>query len=318
MSTSELLKNQMKKTKKKQSTNLELNLDNLEPEFDVEKTINQMFRYAFITNCHLDEASVTGEELETLEELTIEEILENFKDLVNDLLNFKRDYRSTDKAELAQRSEQFENMLQKSEAEVRNHIRVEHQLKLHIEITQNKVDELEKFKADSELKILEYEEKLKNGEKTAKKELAKDMALQKLEVECNKLRSLLEEKIKECEKFKRELEKAKSPKKNEKTSASIDLLKKKIEEKAGELNKIQKFMKDSTEKPFIKVVDRKNRKSYEEVNRNTPSPFRSKKESEAIAWTDTRPSTAKKTPTRSHSRSNSDQTRPLSTKKVII
>lgn len=38
----------------------------------------------------------------------------------------------------------YEKMLQKYEAEVRNHIKIEQQLKLHIECIQDKLDENEK------------------------------------------------------------------------------------------------------------------------------------------------------------------------------
>jgi hypothetical protein len=224
MSTSELLKNQLAKSKNKPK-GLELDLEKLNAEPNLENALYEMFRFAFITNCHLDDSSVTADELETLEELTIEEVLENLKDLVTDLLNFKRDFRSTDKAELAHRSEQFENMLQKLEAEVRNHIRVEHQLKLHIEANQNKIEELEKYKAETQAKLLDFE-KSDKWQKPEKTETTKDKVLQKFEVECAKLKSLLEEKVKECEKMKKELEKSKVPKKPEKNSASIEFLKK--------------------------------------------------------------------------------------------
>ena len=317
MSTSEILENQLSKVKNRPK-GLELNLEKLKMKPDIEKTLSELFRNAFITNCHLDESSVTSEELETLDELSTEEVLENFTDLINDLLNFKKEYRSTDKAELAQRSEQFENMLQKLESEVRNHIRVEHQLKLHIESNQNKLEELEKFKAEAEIKISNFEEKLKyENQKTGKIDGNKDKVLLKFEVECAKLKSLLEEKIKECERLKKELEKVKGPKAPEKNSASIEFLKKKLEEKAYELNKVQQIMKEKTEKNNAKPQDRKNKKSIDENNRNTPSPFRMRKETETT-WTESRPSTAKKGSSRSHARSNSDQVRPGSGKKLII
>lgn len=317
MSTSEILEQQMNKAKNK-GKGLELDLGKLNKKQDFEKTLYEIFRQAFITNCHLDEASVTGEELDTLEELSSEEVLENFKDLVNDLLNFKRDYRSTDKAELAQRSEQFENMLQKLEAEVRNHIRIEHQLKLHIENNQNKIEELEKYKTETEAKIIEYEERFRaENNKSVKPENSKDRVLQKFEVECSKLKNLLEDKVKECEKLKKELEKSKTPKQPEKNSASIEYLKKRLEEKAWELNKIQQIMKEKTEKNSGKLLERKKKKSTDDGNRNTPSPFRTRKETETT-WSESRPSTAKKTPSRSHVRSISDQTRPISSKKMII
>ena len=44
-------------------------------------------------------------------------------------------------------------MLQKYEAEVRNHIKVEQQLKLHIEVLQEKIDDLEKDKKEFDNKI---------------------------------------------------------------------------------------------------------------------------------------------------------------------
>jgi hypothetical protein len=313
MSTSELLKNQLAKSKNRPK-GLNLDLDKLSLQFDLESVIYEIFKHAFITNCHLDEASVTGEELETLEELSIEEVIENFKDLINELLNFKREYKSTDKAELAQRSEQFEGMLQKREAEVRNHIRTEHQLKLHIESIQNKLEELEKSKPD---KPIDSENKLDN-KKNEKIDINKDKVLMKFEVECSKLKSLLEEKIKECEKLKKELEKLKIPKKPEKNTASIEFLKKRLEEKALELNKIQHIMKEKPENIQNKVIEKKVKKTTEERNRNTPSPFRNKKGETETTWTESRPSTAKRTPSRSHVRSNSDQVRPFSSKKLII
>ena len=315
MSTSELLQKKITKSKMK-PTGLELDLEKLNSEQDFEKNFYDLFRFAFITNCHLDEASVTGEELETLEELTTEEVFENFKDLINDLLNFKKDYKGSDKAELAQRSEQFENMLQKLEAEVRNHIRIEHQLKLHIESNQHKIEELERYKQETDEKLHQYEGKGKSDSRKVQSEQNKDKIVQKFEVECTKLKLLLEEKVKECEKLKKELEIIKSAKYPEKNSASIETLKKKMEEKVGDFSKIQHFMKEK-EKPPIRPIERKKKKSLDENSRNSPSPFRTKKENDSTL-SESRPSTAKKTPSRSHVRSNSDQTRAITSKKMII
>lgn len=91
---------------------------------EVAKHFHELFKFAFITNSQLDEESVTPEEMKTLEELDSLEVLENLKDLLVDLLNFKRDNRISDTAELNKRSQQFESMIQKLEGEVRNHIRV--------------------------------------------------------------------------------------------------------------------------------------------------------------------------------------------------
>jgi len=212
----------------------------------VEKGLKELFNYAFTTNCHLDEASCTSEELRTLEELDSSEILENFKDVVTELLNFKREHRNSDTAELVKRAEGLESMLQKLENEVRSHIRVEHQLKLHIESTQSKLEEVEKRKAeteqelkklklqtkgesrtqniDSKLKHIEnkFQEEInkinKNKRKSRKDYEAKiqnlgeiadnrEKHLQKLEQEANKLKLLLEEKTEECNRLKKENQK---------------------------------------------------------------------------------------------------------------
>ena len=61
--------------------------------------------------------------------------------------------------------EEYETQLQEYEAEVRNHIKVEQQLKLHIEVLQEKIDDLEKEKKEWEVKASKekasHEKKLK-------------------------------------------------------------------------------------------------------------------------------------------------------------
>ena len=61
--------------------------------------------------------------------------------------------------------EEYETQLQDYEAEVRNHIKVEQQLKLHIEVLQEKIDDLEKEKKEWETKASKdkasHEKKLK-------------------------------------------------------------------------------------------------------------------------------------------------------------
>lgn len=53
----------------------------------------------------------------------------------------------------------YDSMLQKYEAEVRNHIKVEQQLKLHIECIQDKLDDTEKqMRKDSDERVVEKEE----------------------------------------------------------------------------------------------------------------------------------------------------------------
>ena len=63
--------------------------------------------------------------------------------------------------------EEYEQQLQDYEAEVRNHIKVEQQLKLHIEVLQEKIDDLEKEKKDWEVRSqkekAQLEKKLKSS-----------------------------------------------------------------------------------------------------------------------------------------------------------
>jgi len=232
---------------------------------EVEAGFTDLFKYAYVTNCKLEDEELTQEEKETLEDLDSLEVLENFKDLVMDLLAFKREFKASDKSELAKRTEQFEAMLQKLESEVRNHIRIEQQLKLHLEAAQSRVEELEK-KGDSakwlkelaakekeledlrsrgpvkdlELKLRHLEEKYKEeiGRLTAQyKQTAhhrvlslerdiekkhtrkssdernskagedkKQRTLQKVEVECQRLRLALEEKNRELEALRKDYE----------------------------------------------------------------------------------------------------------------
>ena len=64
---------------------------------------------------------------------------------------------------------EYEQQLQQYESEVRNHIKVEQQLKLHIEVLQEKIDDLEKDKDKFETKLQTelgiHERKIKEGYK---------------------------------------------------------------------------------------------------------------------------------------------------------
>ena len=122
---------------------------------DVETGLRDLFRRAYTTNCEIEGEDLSDSDRKTLEDLDPLEILENFKDLLEALLNSKRDFKRTDKSEIAGRCEQFEAMLQKLEGEVRTHIRVfvtqiEQQLKLHSDALQARLDETEQNTAASE------------------------------------------------------------------------------------------------------------------------------------------------------------------------
>ena len=110
---------------------------------DLAAELHQLFKASFIINCELEEAQVAPEELKTLDELETAEVLENLRELVGDLLTFKKNCRLDDKAQMARQLAQFEEMLQKLEGEVRGHISIQHQLRLHLDSAQSQLEEVE-------------------------------------------------------------------------------------------------------------------------------------------------------------------------------
>ena len=195
---------------------------------DVDLGLKALFTFAYAKNCALEHETLTEEDRQTLADLDSLEVLENFKDLVLDLLNCKQDFRATDKSELAQRSEQFEVMLQKLESEVRGHIRVEQQLKLHLEVAQARVDEMEKLSEVKTAQVLresltvkekELEElrgkspDLRRHDRTSSHDTKKvpvkasmldSKTMLRLESQCEQLKSQLRDKHSEMESMRKE------------------------------------------------------------------------------------------------------------------
>ena len=236
----------------------------------LEKEIRDLFLKVFTANCMIEESSITAEEANTIRQIDIYEILENLKDLINSLLNFKQEYFNSDEGELVRRSEQFEVLLQKSEAEVRNHIGVEHQLKLHIEsnqITSNdleiqnkkyisEIQELqEKLKHTGKMKIdrIESKEALEKITRLEDRLQKKQMVINKLETELLETRESLRMHMGDREQYNYNGGKMKN-------EEGIEEIKKKFEEKAVGLQKLQKLIRESSAKTS-KVRNRAIRKS---------------------------------------------------------
>ncbi|OMJ69792.1 hypothetical protein SteCoe_32392 [Stentor coeruleus] len=130
------------------------------PDLSIE--YHSLFTRCFVENCEIDTDEITEEERQALGELEPAEVFENFSDLITDLLKFKKQYISTEQADLVKRANSFETMIQKLESEVRSHIAGQHQLKILVENYQAKVQELEKENnelskklADSETALIE-------------------------------------------------------------------------------------------------------------------------------------------------------------------
>lgn len=242
---------------------------------EFEENLLEIFKEAFVTNCHIDDSSVTSEELSTLEDLDKQEILENLQELLSKLLKCKQEFKESDRAELADRTGQFESIIQKLEGDIRSHISIEHQLKLHLENTQGKVDEIEKSykNALETIKMLgckankenhredskenlkrDYENKLNKLKEDSKR---KDQRMLKLAGELTKMKTLYTEQSTEIEKLKTK------PKHENKTLRDLSCLKRKLGEKSAELGKMQQQIRERITESSQKVSKnrRSNRKS---------------------------------------------------------
>ena len=101
---------------------------------------------------HLDDSIMDLSEVLRLE---VGQALDLIIDNIKDLLKIKRSFMQIDEYRNYKAHEQYQKALQKLECEVRNHIKIEQQMKLHIDSTQAKLEEIEKFKDDRNSSIVE-------------------------------------------------------------------------------------------------------------------------------------------------------------------
>ena len=97
---------------------------------------------------------------------------------------------------------EYEQQLQQYEFEVRNHIKVEQQLKLHIEVLQDKIEEMEKerdtFKKEHEKELRELENKIKTEMLIGMQ--VKDRRIEELTLEVGAIQAKMAAHIKAIEK----------------------------------------------------------------------------------------------------------------------
>lgn len=237
---------------------------------EAEILIKDFLKEIFVEKCFLEDCSMTSEEERSIQDLNINEVLENLKEIFKELMQFKKDYLSQDKSELLQRSEKFESMLQKLEAEVRKHIRVEHQLKLHIETNQSQAEELEQQNNKLLSQIKDLNDKIKNFSKsTFDKRDSKDFhekidrleaklasrnnVITKLEGEVIRLKRLAETGKENMRKFDGKSVKEKKE--------EIEEIKQKFEEKAVDLQKLEMVLRERSSSKAMKERNRSLRKS---------------------------------------------------------
>lgn len=258
-----------------------------------EKLLKDFFSEIFYEKCVIEDSSVTSEEQDSINSLTFIEVLENLKNLFMELMNFKKSFLTQDKFEILKTNEKFEAMLQKLEAEVRNHIRVEHQLKLHIENNQSHSEELEAINQKLIAQIKELGEG--KGKGVGKVEVKgvmerivrlegivgkKDTQIAKLEADNLRLRRMLDGK----ENGKR---------------GDVEGFKQKCEENFSDLFKLEQVLKEKSTRGVMRERNRSNRKSNVETE---ISQIRAKEVNKASA----------KSLSKVHSRSTSEQVRPVS------
>lgn len=111
---------------------------------EIKAALYELFKHTFVTNCEIEESPMTQDEIETLEDLDAFEIIDNLKDVVSELLALKKKIKNTETSDLIKKAEQFENMLQKLESDIRGHIRCEQQLKLQLDLSKSKLEEYER------------------------------------------------------------------------------------------------------------------------------------------------------------------------------
>ena len=196
-----------------------------------------VFVHTEVSNLAPDDSMETGMELGQVLELDPVDALLQVKKVVADLLKFKRDVMLTREYDDFKTMQQYQSALQKLESEVRNHIKIEQQLKLHIENTQSHMEDLEREhaetldkmhfsmgkpdthdsvasrdtgKRDDKNKLLQEIMQLRHSAKKDQQRSADlEKRIGKLEAEAILQKSALTEKQRECDKLQKDLQKTK-------------------------------------------------------------------------------------------------------------
>lgn len=167
---------------------------------DLETGLRALFSRAYFINCELEGQTPDHS---TLSDLGPLEVLENFKDLVESLLICKRDLKRSDKGEIVSRCEQFEALLQKLEAEVRTHYRVEQQLKLQADDLQAQLNQQVTDQVHRRGLSLQGDNRAMQVYELA---AHKHKALLRLEKQALGMKAALDQRVTEVELVKREYE----------------------------------------------------------------------------------------------------------------
>lgn len=231
---------------------------------DLALGLAELFKYAFVANCHLNDDCITDEDSKAIEEFDQIDLLENFKDLILNLLKFKKEFKGKDPTHANAYVIQCENELQ-------NHQRIESELRIQLELSKIREEKLLKIYESASLRIKELEsassnqsesifkwENLQLNLRERMKELSdkaeiNEKNVKRLESENFRLRTMLEEKFIEIEILKKSVGKPK------RSVGKVKDLKKHIEEKSEPLIH-QKLREKSSSKSILRESNRENRR----------------------------------------------------------
>lgn len=191
-------------------------------ESELEKALREFFCYAFITNCRLDTTQISEKDLNAVNTIQGLDLLEAFKELVLALLKYKRDCKLGKKG----KENTNEKEVKQLESEIRNHIRIEQQLKLTTEFFKLKYEESEKNYKKVAKKIKEFE-----GTMHTEPSSSLECALRRKYLSMGNVGGSMEFKNFEQEEFMSSKQK-------------FQVLKQKLEEKSKEIVQIQEKLRE--------------------------------------------------------------------------
>jgi hypothetical protein len=193
-------------------------------------------------------------ELNEVLRLDVSQALDLITENIKELLKIKRSFMLIDEYKNYKAHEQYQKALQKLEGEVRHHIKIEQQMKLHIDSTQARLEELEKSKDDKSVQNTIEALKKDNGRlaeriKTLEKQADNNDEKIRYVKELNILKGLAQkDSIKNSE-----LEKI-----NKKLEIEISYLQRKVEILSRELNLERGGVKENRPETIVKkksIVD---------------------------------------------------------------
>ena len=200
-----------------------------------------VFLHTELTSLPRHDSAVPVSDLSQVLKLDPGEALAQAKDRVAELVKFKRDVMMTREYEDFRTMQQYQGALQKLESEVRNHIKVEQQLKIHIENLHGRMEDTERdseklkkenrhltdklketledtqsstrdsTRKEDQSKLLQEIMQLRHFSKRDQTRISElEKLVGRLEAESIVQRTELLDKSKDCEKLLRELEKYKT------------------------------------------------------------------------------------------------------------